>query len=70
MIQELLIQTNMGAKFSEELEIRRSKYKLILPDIVAQEQTIRVLRLVWLLALNCPEPPGVINYRSETITYA
>lgn len=52
----------MGAQFSEKLEIRRSKYKLILPDIVAQEQTIRVLRLVWLLALNCPEPPGIINY--------
>lgn len=40
----------------------------IIPDIVALKQAVRVLRLVGLLALDGPKPPGVINHRPKAVT--
>lgn len=37
------------------------------PDIVAQEQAVGILGLEGLLALDGPEPPGVVDDRPEAI---
>lgn len=43
---------------------------MILPDVVALEQAVRVLELVRLLALDGPEPPGVVDHRPEPVACA
>lgn len=35
---------------------------VVIPDIVALEQAVRILGLVGLLALNGPKPPGIIDH--------
>lgn len=37
------------------------------PDIVALEQAVWILGLVRLLALDGPEPPGVIDHRPKPV---
>lgn len=35
---------------------------VVVPDIVALEQAVRILGLVGLLTFNGPKPPGIINH--------
>lgn len=35
---------------------------VVIPDIVALEQAVRILGLVGLLALNGSKPPGIIDH--------
>lgn len=35
---------------------------VVIPDIVALEQAVRILELVGLLAFNGPKPPGIVNH--------
>jgi hypothetical protein len=56
-------------KNSKQASLTKNTTSIILPNIIALKQTIRVFRLKRFLAFNCSKPPGIIYNWSETVTW-